>query len=623
MKNPTITALYERLSRDDELQGESNSITNQKRLLEEYARNHNLTNTVHFTDDGISGTRFDRPGFLAMMADVEAGKIHTICVKDMSRIGRDYLRVGEVMESLRKKGVRLIAVNDGVDSFNGDDDFTPFRNIMNEYYARDTSKKIRSTFAAKGRSGKHVASTTPYGYLKDPLDHNQWIIDEEAAQVVRRIYQLTIDGYGPYQISQILTNDKVEIPAVHMAKHGAGLWQGRIDEIKDPYAWGSSTVVGILSKREYLGETVNFKTRKHFKDKKSHYVSMDQWTVFEGTQEPIIDQETFDTVQRIRTQVKRYPNGWGPAHPLTGLLICSGCGKRLYEHRNYNGSKKSMFSCGEYGKYPIGTKCPSAHRIYGDTVMKLLSEMLRACAEYVHIDREQFMQKIQQEEEALYSEEQARFAERIRVAQVRANELEKLICRIYEDHILDKIPDERYEALDSQYSQELKRMKEEITACEAAMTEHAKKRGAAGKFADLFDNYQTFDHLTSAIVHQFVDKIVVHEREVKGSQTSPQQIDIYFNFIGNFVPPNFGDAPLTPEQKEEQKLLAERREKFKQIYQKRKANGSQQVYEERYKEKHKAQAAAKKEECRTEAIASGIYTHVQPILQPQKGVAAV
>ena len=282
-----------------------------------------------------------------------------------------------------------------------------------------------------------------------------------------------------------------------------------------------------------------------------------------------------------------------------------------------------MFSCGEYGKYPIGTKCPSAHRIYGDTVMKLLSEMLRACAEYVHIDREQFMQKIQQEEEALYSEEQARFAERIRVAQVRANELEKLICRIYEDHILDKIPDERYEALDSQYSQELKRMKEEITACEGAMAEHAKKRGAVGKFADLFDNYQTFDHLTSAIVHQFVDKIVVHEREVKGSQTSPQQIDIYFNFIGNFAPPNFGDAPLTPEQKEEQKLLAERREKFKQIYQKRKANGSQQVYEERYKEKHKVQVAAKKEECRTEAIASGIYTHVQPILQPQKGVVAV
>ena len=622
MKNPTITALYERLSRDDELQGESNSITNQKRLLEEYARNHNLTNTIHFTDDGISGTRFDRPGFMAMMAEVEAGRIHTICVKDMSRVGRDYLKVGEIMEILRKKDVRLIAVNDGVDSFNGDDDFTPFRNIMNEYYARDTSKKIRSTFAAKGRSGKHVASTTPYGYVKDPLDHNHWLVDEEAAQVVRRIFQLTVDGYGPYQISRILANDKVEIPAVQMAKHDAGLWQGRIDTIKDPYDWSSSTVTAVLSKREYLGETVNFKTRKHFKDKKSHYVSMDQWTVFEGTQEPIIDQETFDTVQRIRSQVRRYPNGWGPAHPLTGLLICSDCGHRLYEHRNYNGSKNSLFVCGQYGKLPIGSKCPSGHRVFADTVMKLLSEILRACAEYVHIDREQFMQNIQQEEEALYTEEQARCAERIRVAQTRANELEKLICRIYEDHILDKIPDERYEALDRQYSQELKRMKEEITACEAVLAEQAKRRGSAGKFADLFDNYHTFDNLTSAIVHQFVDKIVVHERTIKGSQTSPQQIDIYFNFVGNFIPPNFGDASLTPEQEEEQKMQEERREKFKQNYQKRKANGKQQEYEERTKEHHRAMITAKKDEYRREAIANGVYTPVQPILQPQKGVAA-
>ena len=368
---------------------------------------------------------------------------------------------------------------------------------------------------------------------------------------------------------------------------------------------------------------MNFKTRKHFKDKKSHYVSMDQWTVFEGTQEPIVDQETFDTVQRIRTQVRRYPNGWGPAHPLTGLLICSGCGKRLYEHRNYNGSKKSMFCCGEYGKYPIGTKCQSAHRVYADTVMKLLSDILRACAEYVHIDREQFLASIQQEEEALYSEEQTRYAERIRAAQARVSELEKLICRIYEDHILDKIPTERYEALDSQYSQELKRMKDEISLCEAAVAEHAKKRGSAGKFADLFDNYQTFDNLTSAIVHQFVDKIVVHEREVKGSQTSPQQIDIYFNFVGNFVPPNFGKAPLTPEQEEEQKAQEERRAKFKQNYQKRKANGSQQIYEERYKEKHRAKVMAKKDEYRAEAIANGVYTPVQPILQPQKGVAAL
>ena len=622
MKKPTITALYERLSRDDELQGESNSITNQKRLLEEYCASHGLTNCVHFTDDGISGTRFDRPGFMAMMAEVDAGRIHTICVKDMSRVGRDYLRVGEIMEILRKKGVRLIAVNDNVDSANGDDDFTPFRNIMNEWYARDTSKKIRSTFAAKGRSGKHVASTTPYGYLKDPLDHNHWIVDEEAAAVVRRIFQLTIDGYGPYQISQMLAKEQVEIPAVHMARHGAGLWQGRVDEIKDPYAWGSSTVVGILSKREYLGETVNFKTRKHFKDKKSHYVPMDQWTVFEGTQEPIIDPETFDTVQRIRSTVRRYPNGWGPTHPLTGLLFCADCGKRLYEQRVSNGKRISQFHCCEYNKMPIGTLCKTPHRINADHVLKLVSELLAACAQYVRLDREQFLRNVHQEEDALITKEQTRYAERIRAAQTRADELEKLICRIYEDHILEKIPDERYQALDSQYSQELKRMKDEITTCEAALAERTRKRGSAAKFADLFDQYTTFDNLTPAILHQFVDHIVVHERTIKGSPNSPQQIDIYFNFIGNFIPPNFMDAPPTPEQLEEMQKQEERREKYRQAYQRRKANGTQKLYEERTKEKRKARIDAGKAACRSEDIANGIYTAVQPILQPQRAVAS-
>ena len=232
-KQGFMTALYERLSRDDELNGESNSISNQKKLLEQYAKEHGFTNLVHFTDDGISGTRFDRPGFLAMMKEVESGKVGTILIKDMSRMGRDYLKVGQYMELLRQKNVRLIAVNENVDSFREDDDFTPFRNIMNEWYARDTSKKIKSTFKAKGKSGKHVASTTPYGYLKDKDDPNVWIVDEEAAVVVRRIFHMTMDGYGPYQIAKALKEDKVEIPAVHMAKKDAGLWKGRVKEIKE------------------------------------------------------------------------------------------------------------------------------------------------------------------------------------------------------------------------------------------------------------------------------------------------------------------------------------------------------------------------------------------------------
>lgn len=263
MSQIKITALYERLSHDDELMGESNSISNQKILLEEFAERSGLLYTKHFTDDGISGTRFDRPGFQAMLEEIENGNVEAVVIKDMSRLGRDYLKVGMYKETFRKLGVRLIAVNDGVDS-SRDDDFTPFRNIMNEWYARDTSKKIRSTFKAKGEAGKRVASSPIYGYLKDPEDKEKWIIDEEAAAIVKRIYQMCMEGKGPYQIAQILTEEEIDIPAYHLQKMGFGLWKTR--KIEHPQKWGSSTVTHILSKHEYCGHTVNFKTRKHFKD---------------------------------------------------------------------------------------------------------------------------------------------------------------------------------------------------------------------------------------------------------------------------------------------------------------------------------------------------------------------
>ena len=379
-----ITALYERLSHDDELQGESNSITNQKKMLELCAEDNNLTPFRHFTDDGISGTRFDRPGFMAMMKEVEAGNIGTIIIKDMSRMGRDYLQVGQIMEMLRQRDIRLIALNDGVDTLKQDDDFTPFRNIMNEWYARDTSKKIKSTFKAKGNSGKHVASSCPYGYLKDEQDGDHWIVDPEAAAIVRQIFAWTMEGFGPYQISQLLKEKKVEIPAVHMARFGQGLNKNKT--FKDPYNWGSSTIVNILKKREYLGHTVNFKTRKHFKDKKSHYVSEDQWVVFENTQEPIIDQETFDTCQRLRNNVRRYPNGWGETHPLTGLMYCADCGAKMYVHRTSNGKRIAQYTCSAYSKVPVGTRCPTQHRVNADAVIELIKTMLKAISEYSQND---------------------------------------------------------------------------------------------------------------------------------------------------------------------------------------------------------------------------------------------
>lgn len=249
MRNEKITPLYERLSRDDELQGESNSISNQKKMLEDFARRNGLPNPTHFTDDGVSGTRFDRPGFLAMMEEVEAGRVEAIVIKDMSRLGRDYLKVGQVMEILRQRGVRLIAINDGVDSLKGDDDFTPFRNIMNEFYARDTSRKIRSVFKSKGMSGKHLTGTVIYGYLWDEK-REHWLVDEEAAAVVRHIFALAMEGYGPYQIATKLSEEKIEMPAVHLARYGEGVNKNKT--FADIYRWSASTVVEILKKREYL-----------------------------------------------------------------------------------------------------------------------------------------------------------------------------------------------------------------------------------------------------------------------------------------------------------------------------------------------------------------------------------
>lgn len=270
VKDNRITALYEHLSRDDEMQGESNSITNRKKYLEDYAVQHGFGNIQHFSDDGYSGTNFNRPAFNSLLTEIEAGRVGTVIVKDMSRFGRNYLQVGFYTEMMfPKKNVRFIAVNNGVDSANPtDNDFTPFLNIMNEYYARDTSRKIRSTFQSKGKSGKHLTGTVIYGYLWNEA-RDQWLVDSEAAEVVKRIFSMTTDGYGPYQIASKLKEEKVLIPSAYLAQHGEGVNKNKT--FKDVYGWGSSTICNILEKREYLGHTINFKTRKHFKDKKIHY----------------------------------------------------------------------------------------------------------------------------------------------------------------------------------------------------------------------------------------------------------------------------------------------------------------------------------------------------------------
>ena len=623
-KNEKITALYERLSRDDfgkddDQQRESNSISNQKAMLEEFAARQGFTNIVHFTDDGISGTCFDRPGFLAMMKEVEAGNVEYLCIKDMSRMGRDYLKVGQIMEILRQRGVRLIAINDGVDSARGDDDFTPFRNIMNEYYARDTSRKIRSTFQSKGKSGKHLTGTVIYGYLWNEA-RDQWLVDPEAADVVKRIFAMTIDGYGPYQIASKLKSEKVLIPSAYLAQHGEGVNKNKT--FKDVYGWGSSTICNILEKREYLGHTINFKTRKHFKDKKSHYVPEDEWTIFENTHEPIIDQQTFDLVQKIRGNVRRYPDGWGEAAPLTGLLYCADCGGKMYVHRTNNGKRISQYTCSQYTKVPCGTLCKTQHRINEDVVLSLVSEMLKAIAEYAKHDRAEFVRVVQEAQSSQQTTEVRKQRTRLATAKQRVSELEVLLCKIYEDNILGKLSDSRYATLDAQYEKEQSELTAEISVLEKAVKSYEKHEKDADRFIALIDKYENFDKLTIAMLNEFIEKILVHERDRKGSIQTTQEVEIYFNFVGRFVPPAFGEVELTPEELEEIRKREERKDRLHQNYLKRKASGAQKRYEDKIKKRKKAEIEAKKAAIRAEDIAKGVFVPVSslPQREPMKGV---
>ena len=623
-KNEKITALYERLSRDDfgkddDQQRESNSISNQKAMLEEFAARQGFTNIVHFTDDGISGTCFDRPGFLAMMKEVEAGNVEYLCIKDMSRMGRDYLKVGQIMEILRQRGVRLIAINDGVDSARGDDDFTPFRNIMNEYYARDTSRKIRSTFQSKGKSGKHLTGTVIYGYLWNEA-RDQWLVDPEAADVVKRIFAMTIEGYGPYQIASKLKEEKVLIPSAYLAQHGEGVNKNKT--FKDVYGWGSSTICNILEKREYLGHTINFKTRKHFKDKKSHYVPEDEWTIFENTHEAIIDQQTFDLVQKIRGNVRRYPDGWGEAAPLTGLLYCADCGGKMYVHRTNNGKRISQYTCSQYSKVPVGKLCTTQHRINEDVVLSLVSEMLKAIAEYAKHDRAEFVRVVQEAQSSQQTAEVRKQRTRLATAKQRVSELEVLLCKIYEDNILGKLSDSRYATLDAQYEKEQSELTAEISVLEKAVKSYEKHEKDADRFIALIDKYENFDKLTIAMLNEFIEKILVHERDRKGSIQTTQEVEIYFNFVGRFVPPAFGEVELTPEELEEIRKREERKDRLHQNYLKRKASGAQKRYEDKIKGRKKAEIEAKKAAIRAEDIAKGVFVPVSslPQREPMKGV---
>ena len=603
IKHSKITALYERLSIGDERQrsGEdSNSIKHQKEQLEAYAKQHGFVNIKHYTDDDESGRFFDRDGYQQMMEDIEKGKIGVVIMKDLTRWGRSHVQVGSAMEFFRQHNVRFIAVNNSIDSDNPESlEFAPFINIMSEWYAKDCSKKIRSVFKAKGMAGKHVGSIPPYGYIKSPDNKDIWIVDEPAAAIVRRIFQLTMDGKGPYQICTILSNDRIPIPAHYQAQQNIGLWKNR--DIKDPYAWNSSTITSILAKREYCGDTVNFKTRKHLNDKKSHYVDESQWMIFENTHEPIIDRITYDNAQRIRANNKRRrPNGWGYVHPLSGLLFCADCGGKLYIHRIYNGKDKPTAVCGNYarGSQEIERDwviCESGHRIEAVKVIELIRDTLKGVSEYAKTNKEAFAKQVQELMATQQTDEVKKQKKRLAACRKRHAELDTLLNKIYEDYALKKLPERRYESLLQSYGQEQESLESEIMKLQPTVDRYDSGGDRATNFIRLVERYTDFTEITVTMLHECIEKIIVHERDRKGAIDSPQTVEIHFNFIGEFMPPSMVTEKEVAQLSEaEQEEILQRRAGYRKAYEQRVASGAQKKYYERTKYKKRAEYDAAK-----------------------------
>ena len=539
-KDNRITALYERLSRDDEMQGESNSITNQKKYLEDYAVQHGFGNIQHFSDDGYSGTSLNRPAFNSLLTEIEAGRVGTVIVKDMSRFGRNYLQVGFYTEMMfPKKNVRFIAVNNGVDSVNpADNDFTPFLNSMNEWYAKDTSKKIKAVFKAKTRDGKRVSGAVPYGYYRKPEDKQTLYVDEASASVVRRIFQLACDGMGATAIADTLSEDKILIPSAYARQNHPEDCQ--CTNYHDPYTWNATTVGYILNRREYLGHTVLGKTtRDNFKTKRKRIANEDELLVFYNTHEAIIDQETYDKAQRMRKRVSPRRNSEKPAHRLSGLLYCADCGSRLaYINSKPKDGKiydsNQAFRCSRYhNKYHSCT----GHYIKASTIEMLIYQAAKRVSQYVLKDEKEFVEQLKAQYELQCEKDNTDDKKELLEAKRRMMDLDDLIKGLYENFTLGRLPERQFNRLMTEYDTEQSSLEQRISELETATERISTKAVQIDKFVRLVKKYRDFEELTTPMLNDFIEKVVIHEAEGGRTKDRTQQVDIYFNFIGNFVLP--------------------------------------------------------------------------------------
>ena len=531
-----ITALYPRLSHEDELQGESNSISNQKRILETYAKQNGFTNLCWYTDDGYSGANFQRPGFQAMLADIEAGKVGTVIVKDMSRLGRNYLQVGMYTEMIfPQKNVRFIAINDGVDSAQGENDFAPLRNIFNEWLVRDTSKKIKAVKRSKGMSGKPITSKPVYGYLMD--EDENFIIDEEAAPVVRQIYSLCLAGNGPTKIARMLTEQQIPTPGtLEYRRTGSTRRYHPGYECK----WATNTVVHLLENREYTGCLVNFKTEKpSYKLKHSIENPPEKQAVFENHHEPIIDRETWERVQELRKQRKR-PNRYDEVGMFSGILFCADCGSVMYQQRYQTDKRKQdCYICGSYKKR---TADCTAHFIRTDLLTAGVLSNLRKVTSYAAKHEARFMKLLIEQNEDGDRRRNAAKKKELETAEKRISELSAIFKRLYEDSVTGRISDERFTELSADYEAEQKELKERVARLREELSKAQEATENAEKFMNVVRRHTTIEELTPTLLREFVEKIVVHESVAldgkRRGKLRRQEIEIYYSFVGKVELPD-------------------------------------------------------------------------------------
>ena len=526
-----ITALYCRLSRDDGADGDSNSISNQKRMLSKYAKEHGFDNTRFYVDDGYTGTNFNRPGFLKMLEDMDAGYVSTLIIKDMSRLGRDYLQSGYYTESyFPDRNIRFIAINDGVDSINGDNEFIPFRNIMNEMYARDISRKVRSAHRIRGNMGEPLGQP-PYGYMKSPENKKKWIIDPPAAAVVRKIFRLFLEGKGIDTIARMMQEDgHLNCTAYWQSK---GIGRGGKKVQPNPYKWKCSTISGILQRQEYCGDIINFKTTsRSFKNRRRIDNAPEDRVIFKDVHEPIISREDFEIVQKLAGNVKRRPPKPenGDKNIFCDLLYCADCGKKLWYHTNTNNSNIHYFSCSNYVKDYRGT-CPTRHYIRVEGVEQVVIRELARLAAYLEEDEEAFVELLAKKSEKDAQMERKLLQNELQSSIARNEAVARLFEKLYEDNATGKVTDDWFMQLSHKYEMERVALKERINEIQIKLHDMDHHKQGYERFVSIIRKLLDMEVLTFPILRELIDRIEVYEAEGSGKSRT-QRIAIYYRFVG-------------------------------------------------------------------------------------------